>query len=308
MRAIQDDGDKTRSEVAEVGGDLAERMRSVAATQEALGVEMGNVAAAQQRAEGEAKLEKLAANKKKLEEQMAALEAAEEALMAETADKEAVAKAQAEAKAQADAMRQTLVAVGDELLAVKDLAGTAAEAALTGAEAMKATIEKLEETSKELMRSIPEQVEAGLVVAMMRKENVDKFISLDDESGLKASVEQMKIELKVLAQQQSNPAAAAAPAAGARPSARPAARPAAAPAAPAARPTTRGGGARAAAAQQPVVRSSKKPVRAPPEPKRVLKGEIGEEMKRYTATLLGEKGNKAGAYEAKVKALAAVSK
>ena len=50
-------------EVAEVGGDLAERMRSVAATQEALGVEMGNVAAAQQRAEGEAKLEKLAANK-----------------------------------------------------------------------------------------------------------------------------------------------------------------------------------------------------------------------------------------------------
>lgn len=54
------------------------------------------------------------------------------------------------------------------------------------------------------------------------------------------------------------------------------------------------------------MRSSKKPVRAPPEPKRVLKGEIGEEMKRYTATLLGEKGNKAGAYEAKVKALAAI--
>ena len=123
---------------------------------------------------------------------------------------------------------------------------------------------------------------------MLRKENIDHFIKLDDELELKAEVMQLKAEI--------------ARSAAARPTATRTA-PAAAPAASSATRTTR---ARAAAAPAPAVRPSKQPVRAPAaESKRALKGEIAIEMKKYLATL--EAKNESGAFEKKIMALASVS-
>ena len=331
-RVITGDGDKTREAVATVGtlvtalsGDLAGvagQISSIQTTATANAVQLGSLAAAQVRTEGEAKLkelsaktlaakEKRAAAVAEAEAKLAAAVAEEEAtvaaaaeeeerLKAEMAAKAAAAEKEEEEKAEKKAQHETAIALAaaleatlQEVKEVKEAAQIAADAALTGAETSQATKEKLEEAAKSLealkavILSLPGKVEDGVLNVMLRKGKIDHFIKLDDELELKAEIMQLKAEI--------------ARSAAARPTATRTA-PAAAPAASSATRTR----ARAAAAPEPAARPSKQPVSTPAAaPKRALKGDIAIEMKKYTATL--EAKNEAGAFEKKITALASVS-
>ena len=166
---IKDDGDKTREAVGTVGdqvtalgGNLAGQITSIMAAATANGEQLGNIAAAQVRVEGEAKQEKLTAktlaakqerlaNQEKLAASVAAAAAAEaaaaaaeaaaeeeeETLKVETAAKAAAAQTDEAEKAAKKAQQEIAIALGAAL------------------EANTTTMEKVKEAALHLCTSAP---------------------------------------------------------------------------------------------------------------------------------------------------------
>ena len=159
---IKDDGDKTREAVGTVGdqvtalgGNLAGQITSIMAAATANGEQLGNIAAAQVRVEGEAKQEKLTAktlaakqerlaNQEKLAASVAAAaaaeaaaEAEEETLKVETAAKAAAAQTDEAEKAATKAQQEIAFALGAAL------------------EANTTTMEKVKEAALHLCTSAP---------------------------------------------------------------------------------------------------------------------------------------------------------
>ena len=131
---IKEDGDKTREAVGTVGdqvtalgGNLAGQITSIMTAATAHGEQLGSIAAAQARAEGEARQEKLAAKRLANEEKLAAAVAAaaaekeageeeeEEILKAETAAKAAAAQKEEAEKAATKAQQEIAIALGAAL-------------------------------------------------------------------------------------------------------------------------------------------------------------------------------------------------
>ena len=152
---IKDDGDKTREAVGTVGdqvtalgGNLAGQITSIMAAATANGEQLGNIAAAQVRVEGEAKQEKLTAktlaakqerlaNQEKLAASVAAAaaaeaaaEAEEETLKVETAAKAAAAQTDEAEKAATRAQQEITIALGAALEANTTTIEKVKEAAL----------------------------------------------------------------------------------------------------------------------------------------------------------------------------------
>ena len=152
---IKDDGDKTREAVGTVGdqvtalgGNLAGQITSIMTAATAHGEQLGSIAAAQARAEGEAKQEKQAAKRLANQERLAAAVAAaaaekeaaeeeDEMLKAETAAKAAAAQKEEAEKAATKAQQEIAIALGAAL------------------EANTTTMEKVKEAALHLCTSAP---------------------------------------------------------------------------------------------------------------------------------------------------------